>query len=456
MVYHMRRYAAKGGCAVRGLCLALCLALLLCLAGCYLKTGDELYSLPQPPEDYLDLQAALNAVLAEGAEYAAPVAGSNRQSVQLVDLNADGVKEAVAFFRTEGERPLRLCVFEKNEGAYRLCASIDGAGSAIDSVEYINIDGRPGLEIIVGWQVSSSVQQYLGVYSLDNWRVTELMSAAYSEYCTVDLDSDGLTELFLLRGDADGRTGVAQLYRYDGSQMEKEPDVAMSVPVDNLRRLITGWLEPGVMAVFVASAYEQSGIVTDVFVLQDGLFYNASVSPDGSGLSAQTIRNYYIYADDIDSDGLLELPMPIQLPPARENDAWTFWLIRWYNLSLRSGQISKLLTFHNYSAGWYLELPDSWVNQITIYRTEGTSGWIYTIAHWEDADSEPVPMLHISPISGPNARLGPNWFLLGTVSDVTYAALITPEASNWADAVTEEELKQRFHAIRYGWNTGET
>ena len=431
----------------------ICLLMLLCLSGCYLKTGEELYSLPQPPEDYLDLQNALSAVLDEGAEYAAPVSGANRQSVQLVDLNADGEKEAVAFFRGTGDRPLRLCIFQKADNAYQLCATIDGAGRAIDSVEYINIDGQPGLEIILGWQVSDSVAQYLGVYALDGWRVTELMSSSYSEYCTVDLDSDGQSELFLLKGDAEGRTGVAQLYRYDGSQMEKEPDVAMSVSVDNLRRLITGYMEPGVMAVFAASSYEQSGIVTDVFVLQDDLFYNASVSPDGSGLSAQTVRNYYIYADDIDSDGIIELPMPIQLP-SREGEG--FWAISWYNLTLEREQVPKRLSYHNYSAGWYLELPESWQDELTVYRTEGNAGWIYTFARWNGEEEEPTPLMHISPISGSGARLSNGWFVLGTVSDVTYAALIPPEMEEWSEGLSKEDLIDRFHVIRYDWNTGET
>ena len=97
---------------MRRRCWLLGLLMLLCLSGCYLKTGDELYSLPQPPEDYLDLQTALSAFLDSGAEYAAPVSGANRQSVQLVDLNADGVKEAVAFFRTADERPLKVCIFK--------------------------------------------------------------------------------------------------------------------------------------------------------------------------------------------------------------------------------------------------------------------------------------------------------------------------------------------------------
>ena len=39
------------------------LALALLLSGCALKTGEELYSLPKPPEDYLDLQAALEEQL---------------------------------------------------------------------------------------------------------------------------------------------------------------------------------------------------------------------------------------------------------------------------------------------------------------------------------------------------------------------------------------------------------
>lgn len=428
------------------------LALALLLSGCALKTGEELYSLPKPPEDYLDLQAALEEQLAAGASYAAPVGGANRQSVQLVDIDADGEKEAVAFFRTAGERPLRVCVFKKTDGAYRLCATVEGAGSAINAVEYLNLDGRQGLELLVSWQVSAL--QYLGAYSLEDWRVTELMSAPYTEYRTVDLDLDGRSEVFLLRADAEGRTGVAQLYRYDGSQMAKEPDVAMSVDAANLRRVITGYLEPGVMAVFAASLYEQ-GIVTDVFVCQNSQFYNASLDPNGSGLSAQTVRNYYIYADDIDDDGLVELPRPEALPPAREDETDTFWVINWYNLGLDGHTTDKLLTYHNFSAGWYLQLPERWRGQIAVYRTEGTVGWIYTFARLAE-DGTLTPVVHISPINGDGSGLRGNWFVLGQVAGTYYAALIPPEAAGWSGSLTAEELQARFHPIRYDWNMGET
>ena len=64
-------------------------------------------------------------------------------------------------------------------------------------------------------------------------------------------------------------------------------------------------------------------------------------------------------------------------------------------------------------------------------------------------------MLHISPISGSGAKLGGGWFVLGSVSDVTYAALITPEGAAWDRQLTVSALTERFHTIRYDWSTSE-
>ncbi|MCC8356721.1 MAG: hypothetical protein LJU34_02545, partial [Oscillospiraceae bacterium] len=67
----------------------------LTCAGC--MSADELYSLPQQQEEYIQLQELIGQRIDEGGEYAAPTGGSNRQSVQLRDLDGDGVAEALAF-----------------------------------------------------------------------------------------------------------------------------------------------------------------------------------------------------------------------------------------------------------------------------------------------------------------------------------------------------------------------
>ena len=55
----------------------------LLFSGCMSRNIDELLRLPQPSEEYLDLQEKIDEVIAGGAVYSAPAAGSYRQSVQL-------------------------------------------------------------------------------------------------------------------------------------------------------------------------------------------------------------------------------------------------------------------------------------------------------------------------------------------------------------------------------------
>lgn len=429
--------------------LLLVLAGLLSLTGCNFKSGDSLYSLPQAPEEYYDLQAALNQVLNTGAAYAAPVNGSNRQSTQSVDLDADGEKEVVAFFKREDRATLEVYVFDEQDGVYTASAAIEGSGSAIDSVEYVQLDDSPGLELIVGWQVSDSAQ-FMSVYSLRDWHITELMSASYSEYCTVAMEDGGYDQIFLIKLDSELRTGTAQLYSYDGAQLEKKNDAALSAGMGSLKRIVTGRIEGGAMAVFVAGTYGESGMVTDVFTLVDGEFRNIS-STDGSGVSSQTVRNYYVYAADIDADGIMELPQTRELPVWPTDSGEVFCLIDWCGIS-DSGQMTrKLTTFHNYASGWYLELPEAYRDGITVYRQASPSGlWTYVFAAWDETAQSAAPLFEIQ-ANGDLSRLPKqrDEMELGIVSDVQYLLEILD------DSVLPEELISRFRPVRTDWFTGE-
>ena len=87
MANHGRKFA-------RALALA---ALCLLLGGCATNVStDKLYALPSLPAEYASLEAEINALLSDGAEHAAPISGSNLQSVQMVDLDGDGQNETAA------------------------------------------------------------------------------------------------------------------------------------------------------------------------------------------------------------------------------------------------------------------------------------------------------------------------------------------------------------------------
>ena len=64
---------------------ALALSLVFVLSACIGFGGiDELYSLPRPQEEFLQLQELIDEEIASGCEYSAPTDGTKRQSVQLL------------------------------------------------------------------------------------------------------------------------------------------------------------------------------------------------------------------------------------------------------------------------------------------------------------------------------------------------------------------------------------
>ena len=70
--------------------------LALALSGCMFTTPEaSLYRLPKLAGEYESLETQIDALLSTGGEYAAPTSGSNLQSVQMIDLDGDGVEEAV-------------------------------------------------------------------------------------------------------------------------------------------------------------------------------------------------------------------------------------------------------------------------------------------------------------------------------------------------------------------------
>ena len=118
----------KGGGTVRrkrrimsGL-LALCIALSVlplsaCTAPKLTLDPEELYALPELPERYTALNKQLSAIQESGAEYAAPVSGSNIQPVQMMDLDGDGL------FISVGRTPVTELVrgqLELDPGGYIL------------------------------------------------------------------------------------------------------------------------------------------------------------------------------------------------------------------------------------------------------------------------------------------------------------------------------------------------
>ena len=431
---------------------AMILLVVLLFTGCYAFDSDDFYALPKRSEKYRSLQAAVEEAMGDGS-YSAPVSGANRQTIQQVDLDGDGVEEALVFCKMDAERPLKVLILKQSREDYRVICTLEGDGSAFDSVQYAQIDGEPGLEILLSRRIGEQVQQFLSVYSLKNDTVTELMSSRYAAFTTLDIDGDQLTDLFLLLANPNGPSAIADLYRFHDGELQKEAEASLSMSADSVKRILTGNLAQDVPAVFVASAYDENNLITDVFAMGEKGFANITRN-DESGQSSQTVRNYYVYSTDIDNDGLIEMPNTLPLQPiAGDEGSEGQYRIVWYNLGVDGARTEKMTTYHNYGEGWFLYLPESWCENLCVTKVqigESRSGTEFSTV---DETGNRVVLLTVIAYSGDGAEAQceqEGRFLLSNRGDVFFAALMGEGCT-----LTREELQARFSFISLDLLPGE-
>ena len=141
----------------------------------------------------------------------------------------------------------------------------------------MQMDDAPGYEMVVGRQLSDQVLRSVSVYSFSGGSAEQLMMVGYSKFLTCDLDDDGCSELMvILPGESETGTGSAVLYRVQDGSIERSVEVNVSENASHIRRITEGRLLGGTPAVFVASAVNESAIVTDVFAWRNDRFSNIS------------------------------------------------------------------------------------------------------------------------------------------------------------------------------------
>ena len=424
---------------------------LLLLCGCS-SSVYEMYQLPKRSEEFTNLQSAMEQSMA-GLEYSAPISGEHQQTVQMADLDGDGANEYILFAKGSTDKPLQIFIFTGDGKDYVLADTISCNGSAFEQVEYVRMNGRPGYEMVVGRQVSDQVVRSVSVYTMANGRMEQMLTANYSKFLCNDLDNDAMAELLILRpGDSDSDNGVAELYSFVNGEMTRSPEVNMSAPADKIKRIILGRLDGGKSAVFVASDVQSTAIITDVYANIDGVFTNVSFSNE-SGTSVQTLRNYYVYADDIDGDGILELPSLIDMPANDDDPVQDQHIIRWYSMTVDGAEIDKMYTYHNFVGGWYLQLDSALAPRFSVEQ-KGSS---YEFSLWDEDGETAQKLVTIYTLTGQKREelaQEDNRFVLYRGESAIYAAKL--EVASAAYNMTKDSLIRSFHLILQDWNTGET
>lgn len=423
-----------------------CLLLAAVLSGCGGRNMEEMYALPKRSREYGQVETVISTAM-EGLDYSAPRSGQNQQTVQLADLDGDGQDEYLVFARGGIDKPLQVLIFRQlPDGNVRKMDTIGLTGLEFEQVEYVNFDDQPGCELVIGQSIGDQILRSVSVYTFANGEAELMLLNSYSKFVTCDLDADGKGELMVLRpGEEETQRGMAVLYSSSDGQIVRSVETELAADTGSIRRIVAGGLEDGTPAVFVASVVNEEFIVTDIFTVLDRRFTNIGVL-DRENTAVGTLRNYYLYCEDIDGDGAIELPGIITMKPiTREGSTKEQSLLRWFSMTAEGWPVDKMVTYHDYLGGWYIHLDSDWAGRVSVEENQT----VFNFYVWDGSYTEATPLFTLYVFTGSNRdELSTNdgRFPLYRAEGIAYAAKLQAGAGDCG--VTEESLNQSFHLIR--------
>jgi len=425
------------------------------LSGCLRIAADDLYSLPQASEDYLRLQGQINIVLNQGATFSPPRSGLHRQAVQLIDLDGDGVDEAIAFFSVPSDSTLKIYIFRMEGGDYSVAETIEGVGTAIESVRYVDMDGDGIMEIIVGWQMGDYLK-LMSIYSIKNFHSVLLRTAEYEGITAYDLSGDGNDDIIAVRLPTQESSAVAEIFTLmpDGELVSSE--ARLSHNIDIVSRVLTGRLIDNVPAIFVESEgrFDDGILVTDICVYRDGELVNISMRAQ-SGVSDDTVRTRRILCSDVNNDGIIKVPMPRQLKAQSET---VYHAIDWYSFSSNGFSRLALTTYHNNTDEWFLILPFDWHGKVSVRREDVVTGERTVIFSYIAGEDGPyLDFLKVHRITGETREeraAQPGRVMLSSEGMAVYAFELLAQPNSFGLTFDESLIKENFRLIYSDWLAG--
>ena len=418
------------------------------LCGCVM-TVDEMYCLPRRSEGYTNLQSVMESAMGDMA-FSAPISGENQQPVQMADLNGDGVEEVIVFAKGTQEKPLHIMIFSREAENYQLYAAIDTTGTAFDRVDYVQLDDAPGMELIVGRQVQNQILRSLSVYGFSGSAPERLLTAGYQRYLTCEMNGgDEKKEIVTLGpGAAETDPAAVQVYAMMRGQLALAGEARASVPMDQVKRVVSGKLSDGKRAVFVSGDLADEQIQTDVFALSPGGVDKVTRS-DGESMSVGKLDGGVILPEDIDHDGRMELPELVALHRADQQQQE--YAIRWYTLNSQGEDATWQYTYHNFSQGWFLELDEAAVPRMCV-KQDGDGQYGFYLQ--EGRDLQKLWTIYVLTGQDRSAQAAQDYrFVLMKTDTVVYAGELEDAARLMG--VNDEQLQQAFHLIQSDCNTGD-
>ena len=189
----MRKLKKKG--------MIIILLTIMMLSSCRISVEDFLVA-PSLEKDQTSIKEAIEGLSAERTVLKYPGAGDWRSPIHFIDLDCDGVDEAIVFYRVSAEGiNTRIAVLERDDfGEWSINSEIEGAGSDIGNITTIEMKSIDEVYLLVEWSSVNMEEQRLAVYRYYDGILSAGLEEGCLDYIVGDLDGDSVIEFCYITG----------------------------------------------------------------------------------------------------------------------------------------------------------------------------------------------------------------------------------------------------------------
>lgn len=362
------------------------------------KPIDSLLHAPVRDEQSAQIWQVFEKAAGRNYTLKTPADGGHRSALIHVDLDGDEKEEILAFYSKDGASEIVfLQIFASGDNGWVALAGAESGFTEVKQVEFADIDGDGKLEIIVGWGLQSSeLMQQLNIYTVDieKAEIKSIFQTKYSLFGVFDLNADGKSELAVIYGDKSAASALSVLKVFSSSFGKISQTALLDVdPVISTVSKITFDYsrKTNESRVYIDGFTADGQMTTDMIcfdIKKSGL---ERVFVDGKTVSGISKRSANVECEDINGDGVIEIPTQKKL----EYKELSSSVIEWRAVFER--KLSKVASyFDNRENGYYFEIPKQLEkNAIPVLLSDGETMRLYLIDADSDGSLQNVPLFEI-------------------------------------------------------------
>lgn len=415
---------------------------------------------PGADKEYIELKETVNRYLPDGGKLIVPVALNPIDKIRLLDVNDDGKKEALAFYQAKNCN-IGLLLLQKVDNKWVKIGTFETWGEEIAFFKIVDLNQDNNKEILLGCSFNNMSNKELTVLSVDNVVLTRIKKLNYTEVEVSDLNNNAKPELFILqlKKDTQGKTvSHALLYEYINNDLQCISSLKMTPFINGNYHLAIGQASKDKRAAFLDIRVGDHYAYTDMIMWEEGRLVAALQEP-----VKKTYKQYMYMCQDIDNDGIIEIPFCKQLHGYEDTSlADTQRTITWHKWQPDKKLSATVMeTFWYYPGRYILKIPDKWQDRITIRESGNEKYKQIDVYYLYEANNREITVLRLITFENREwktykkvfEKIYPEYIMMGRCcNQVTVAITSVPDMDISGDeykvycryTLTEDELKALF------------